>query len=56
MHGIGIYSDADGNARTGRWENDKRIEWIDEEHSLASSMIVSKNYCKNHFHKDEDFG
>jgi hypothetical protein len=30
QHGEGVYVNPKGEARTGEWENGKRIKWLDE--------------------------
>jgi hypothetical protein len=42
MHGIGIYSNEFGESRMGKWENDRRIEWVGDEFTNMTSMIINK--------------
>lgn len=63
MHGSGTFTDATGHYRSGIWENDKRIEWVSEESTIISSLILHrehpnvlkfeecKNFKKHHKHK-----
>ncbi len=31
QHGKGTYTDKLGKAREGKWENGKKLEWLDQE-------------------------
>ena len=40
QQGVGIYFNAKGEVRYGRWENGKRVKWIlEEEHNMEVQRI-----------------